>query len=409
MLRIQYLSSYICSFLFFFMIIVPTSYMLYKAILLLLLFLFKISSVIKGERLILSRNSFIIITLIIIKGVGWIFYGIINHNPTNNLLSLFPFHVVWPVVYLLLISHIKSDLDLNFVLKIIVISHVFIVFYNLYCLLTVYLGGVPINIFSGDMVFEITPYSTGIASPNLQQLIFTTPFLFTLMLSNEYLSYRRGLGVVMVFTILLLLFSGRGMMFLTILFLPIIPFLLAVLFKQYKLNVKYYVIFFIFFIFSFFIFDLYEVISYYYDAFIANFDASSDYTRFNQREVLISEWLKRPILGHGLGAVFYESVERGYNSSFESQYHADLAFTGIMGFSIFLFYIFSVLFYLLRYANRRGDLSYMACFIGLILFLIASSTNPFLASFDRMWPLFLCIAIINLNEIGATRLNPIQS
>ena len=130
---------------------------------------------------------------------------------------------------------------------------------------------------------------------------------------------------------------------------------------------------------------------------IDNFDSSIDYTRFSQRTMLIKMWKEKPLLGHGLAASYYNR-DRGYHTAVESMYHADLAKTGIIGFGLFLFYLFLIYYYTIKEFQRTNNVYIYACIIGLSFYLLASATNPFLASFDRLFPIYVSLCIINIGS-----------
>lgn len=385
--------------LIFSMLIVPVSYMMAKLVIIISFFLILISQ----RKCHFSNTSILILSLLFSKGVIWLFLGVLNqNNPEKGMQSLVFFHTVAPFLYYIIISFMKTDFDIILLSKTIIFSHLFIVLYNYYSLFSPLLGLPYFEIHQTRTVYVLTDNYSGINSPDLQSLIFTFPFLVTAFVAK--FMNRVFVFVLIVLSIPLLVMTGRGMMFLAVLLLPVIPILYSVFMNEkIKRSVVYvYSSFFLLLLMLGFLF--YDNVEPYYNAFTKSFDPTNEYVRFKQRESILAAWNESPLIGYGYGKTIYESVERGCSSEFESQYHADLLFTGILGVSIFFFIVVLIFYKLIKYSRRYKNGLYLAYLIGLLLFLIANSTNPFLSTFDRLLPLYLCISIININETKVDRL-----
>lgn len=127
----------------------------------------------------------------------------------------------------------------------------------------------------------------------------------------------------------------------------------------------------------------------------------SNIVRRLQFDALIDGIAERPLLGQGLGAAAFYTRSDDAPWSYELSYVA-LAFNfGLLGLLWFSAGVVYVLIELVRLVGRRGvpetERLYIACFLaGLVAFLIANATNPYLAKFDYMWTLFIPLAFIRL-------------
>jgi len=109
--------------------------------------------------------------------------------------------------------------------------------------------------------------------------------------------------------------------------------------------------------------------------------------------------MEHPLLGEGLGASAYGSIRSEIMPWAYELYFLSLLFqTGLVGF---LFYTAGILWILRRGIQtiRKGGLAaqlMIPALVGLLSYLIAAATNPYLARFDGIWVIFLPLALINL-------------
>jgi len=137
------------------------------------------------------------------------------------------------------------------------------------------------------------------------------------------------------------------------------------------------------------------------------FDFSTNESNLERRlqfDALAKDVAERPLVGHGLGAVglYTRSDEQPW--AYELSYVAMMFNFGFLGFSLFAV---GAIYLSLRLARLAGlssvpetDRRSAACFLaGLLAFLIANATNPYLAKFDYMWTIFVPLAFIRLYAI----------
>jgi len=344
-------------------------------------------------------NKFVlfIIFLIILKGILWLIYGMFHGNPLPKIQSLFPFNCLWPLLYLSLILNISSKQVFHYLCAIILYTHVFIVVYNLYALFSVFMGIEPIAFFESEANFIASEVGYGISNPSLQQLVFTTPFFFTIMITGNLRIFNRfWAGLIFLMTVTVMILSSRGIMILSLGILPLIPLGMKIISKRIKYNfTKFYTSLFVLIaISSVYVFNS-EIFEDLVKPLVEKFDENDDAIRFSQREMLIDIWKEHPFIGNGYGTVYFDSI-RGTHDAVESMYHADLANTGLIGFLIFAIYILLIFYKAIKVYTFSNDIMVFACITGLFFYLLASATNPFLASFDRMYPIYFTLAAINV-------------
>ncbi|APO80680.1 hypothetical protein BL240_03900 [Pseudomonas putida] len=73
---------------------------------------------------------------------------------------------------------------------------------------------------------------------------------------------------------------------------------------------------------------------------------------------------------------------------------------GIFGFVIYGLGVVALIVFLAQQVRRKGRDSFEFCFLsGLVSFLLATATNPYLAKFDYMWVLFIPVALMNYHLV----------
>lgn len=130
---------------------------------------------------------------------------------------------------------------------------------------------------------------------------------------------------------------------------------------------------------------------------IFNFSTDgSNIERRNQLHALWQGFAEMPFFGHGAGAVasYIRSAEQPW--SYELFYVSLLFQYGTIGVLIYAGGACWIVSYLIRKVHSGGRDSFeFAYLVGLIAFMIATATNPYLGKFDYMWVLFIPVAMIN--------------
>ena len=117
----------------------------------------------------------------------------------------------------------------------------------------------------------------------------------------------------------------------------------------------------------------------YYLSSIISYKEESIVTKRIQVERGIDKFISKPLLGEGLGCIFYDMDDRGIEDvRLESSYIMIIASTGIVGA---LFYMFIYLYYpLLILIKRQYDSEMLVLILSQISILIAAAGNPFIWS-----------------------------
>lgn len=138
-------------------------------------------------------------------------------------------------------------------------------------------------------------------------------------------------------------------------------------------------------------------------------DNESAYRRREQFFHLLQGWKEAPIFGKGLGAAAADNVglEVTRDSApwaYELYYLALLFQTGIVGLFIYSAAIFWLTRKMLTLAKKYRDMAglIIPSLVGMLCFLVANATNPYLSKFDYLWAIFIPVGLVN---VGLIRLN----
>jgi len=119
--------------------------------------------------------------------------------------------------------------------------------------------------------------------------------------------------------------------------------------------------------------------------------------RVEQYFALMHGWEQAPFIGKGLGASAHESIRAGRTWGYELTY-VDLLFqTGLVGFAAYaagILWIYWTGIKIIRRGGAAGQFM-LPALAGMSALLIVNSVDPYLRSFDTLWPVFLPLAFIN--------------
>ncbi len=395
-LSIERFKRIIGGILFFYMVCFPGCYMLSKLPFIILLLCIFIHRVIYN-RLNISKIVLLIVAIIWLKGVYGIFIGILNSN--HFVLDVIPINLFWPILYLIYVSLIDSEKEYWGLAKILIYSHIFIILYISLYMLFQWLGYPFIEIYPDDLIFSIYSDQSHLTAGYINAIVFTTPMLIIFLMTNFDIGFSRILlFVLLLLTFVVLIISGRRMYMLTCIIAPLFPvfhrkMLGGVIYKKVLASTKFLII----------IGGIVCVlllcflsISGYVEHFERAFDTMEEPTKFRQLHMLLKEFMDTPLFGNGLGAAFFEPTRLRNEYSFEVGYALDLATLGIIGCVIYYIGFFLILYYIMKVVKKNHDIVLYSLYVGLIIFLIGQATNPFLSSYDFMWPLYIGLAGVNI-------------
>jgi hypothetical protein len=117
-----------------------------------------------------------------------------------------------------------------------------------------------------------------------------------------------------------------------------------------------------------------------------------------QFHALLAGWMDSPLLGAGLGAPAYGSIRSQLTPwNYELSYMALLYQIGLFGVAAYSAGIFWIYWTGVRVIRSGGHAAALMipCLVGMTSVLIANATNPYLARYDGMYPIFFPVALIN--------------
>ncbi len=387
--------------LFFLMLVFPRSYQTLKSPFLLICVIGIVFVILYTGKLKLHKFVFIFFIVYILYGTIWGLYGHINDKEyANDFLRL---NVMWVFIYLILVSGLTREKQLESIQKIMIWATLVISVYNINYYL--YSIGLPhlnllVNLDMGQRIGIHSGY-VQLTAHNIGSLFFLIPFLFSgLSITNGKRGRFVGFSPIFLkFVILLGVFasflSGRRMLWLVIGMMFIMYYLSIRISNSSRVTLKQMVkvivgigsvIFAIQFTF-------FKKIGFDYKSFIDRLTFSGDqaegtiYRITKMKDMATEVYEKNIFLGTGGGSPAFEMT-------FIQTYHE----TGLIGLTIYLglfLWTFLMIIFLLRKRIGRKE-SGIPILVGSFSFFLSIWSNPYFGSFDFMWALFLPITYINI-------------
>lgn len=384
---------------FFFVLLLPTQYQNIRGILLLLLCI----SAIPKKNYPINKGIILCFFLNVFITLLGITYGKIKGNP--GAFSTITVDLLWPSLYIFFMLKCAS-LDVIYkLIKVLIYGGIFVLIFNLILLTNHFWGIEIIHKLSNDLGYRFGFYD-GFVEYFTPSLDFFSYFLFFSITSLLTPSKRLGvkniyLIIMAILSIVMILLSGRRMMWLTTLSLP---FILFYIFKRANIGsdllhkmIKVSIIFtFIIGIFLIYILDFDSIL----DQFITSFefyDDPSNLERTLQAQSLWNDFIKSPIIGQGIGwASSYVRSEKPWE--YELSYNYMLASLGLLGSAVRFFSTLWVIEKCLSFVKKTNKYKELLLppISGLLSMLINYASNPYLSKFDFLWILFFPIIILNI-------------
>ncbi|MEN5035220.1 hypothetical protein [Pseudomonas sp. TWI929] len=331
-------------------------------------------------------------------GLGWSLYGTVVGN--LGALRVLNVMVVYPVLFTILAMLYRGDS--HGLERLLVFAGLLIVMIDLgFVLGEIVLPGNPLGatlraLYGDEAVVDHGAGYLKFTLPNVSSVIFLLSFMLCRIICQRI--NLTGL-VTFLGLVLVVLLSGRRVILVTAIFGPVIAYCMSwgapggrgsALFKV-GLSVSG-AIFLAAFMYSLWPEYIYERVSS-----IFEFGAgASNLERTYQFVALMDGIYAHPFWGAGAGAVadYIRSEEMPW--AYELFYVALIFQYGLLGFSIYAMGVFLLMVFLAREVRRKGRDSFEFYYLcGLISFLLATATNPYLAKFDYMWVLFVPVALLN--------------
>lgn len=393
---------YLLYLFFLLQLVVPTTFQMYRGVLLAVLVMYGSGIALKRWRIVPDILFLWLFSLLV--GISAIFWGYINGAPGAIRVSTVYF--LWPIIYMLLVGLatpiLVVSLNRTLVWGVAVASGMALAVFLAALLgqaatVTDWLSfqGAGVGIYDGYV--ELTLF-------NLATVIYGLPFL----VASLFIKFESGgpyrqrwTWVLLGIVLLVCLVSGRRGFWLVALVSPLIVFGLAV-FAGFRLHwgrvgsaAALLVAMGAVGVWTAEI-DPATVAEQFGNAFSGQYQSSG--ARFEQWSAMSGAFSESPLIGHGLGAVL-KSVRRSEQMAwaYELYYGALLFKIGLLGLAIYGLAVFWIFFAGVRLVRRVPEAApvVLPLLAGLAAFLLITATNPYLTKFDYLWTIFLPVAAIN--------------
>lgn len=412
--------------LFVLILFAPTEYMNFKAAVFAgIVFTTIVASARKRDRIRIHRSLALPIIGVSSVGLLYILYGLARGNPGAYRTTTV--YVIWPILYLMVISIVRRTIHLTYLTRAVVVAGGLSGIYgSLYVASSTGLlprGTVP-KLFATQRVNA--GYVDHIAStfPFLASSLFIAPFLIALLIvwptQMPWPVKRVWLWVTLLSQLVLAVVSDRtAYTAVMLLALPITYGLRAVSRPRGGVDARQSLGrgISIVTVFAAATYAIIQSLGIKFSALVADFSSSFDTSnnaaaqiRSAEYTALISGWRQHPIFGSGMGAVAPGYIrDPSQPWAYEQVYVAQLFHTGIVGAVIYsLAIVVPIIRVLSRTRHDRELHAYAtAISVGVICFLIANATNPYLAKLDGLWIVFAVPAVLNIstNLLATRKLN----
>ncbi len=389
-------------------IVLPTDFILMKIAVLGLLFL-----LLPFNNLLYSKTIFLWTLLFMTIGSLWTLYGGIIGNP--GAFRVTTVMIVYPLLFFIMSAIFDKMNDFKIINTILFVSAFLVVIVQISFLLSSYgiFPSVIANFFvlhhPGFAVLDIEPNYIVFTLPNVSSLLFLIPYVTTYILLSEKLKYRYLFLLLLM--IILILLTGRRTFFLSY-GISIFSFIiLSLSLKSYiKTKIMSRIIIFVFIIMLFLsmVVIYYHIdILYYIKEIVSIFNFSSNNSnivRKNQFFSLLNGISSFPLFGSGAGASVSDVRSTAQPWAYELSYVALIFQYGILGFLVYFSGVLYVIWKMIQiikdvFIDLEMKKIILSFLVGMISFLVANATNPYLGKFDYMWVIFIPIMLINTYNI----------
>lgn len=399
-LSLKKINYFIIMIFFASMTFIPRSYTAYKFPLLILVIIMSIFHLIGKSRDIRITKIFISVFLLFICfGLDGVLVGVFRSNNISWILPNAKIFLFWGIIYLILCTALTSTELFPILFKVLVFVNLLVGIYNV--LLFFSSVGVPglswLSVIDSSGRIGLHEGYVQITSSNYGTLIFTMPFCLTLFLFGNKKS--RFLTISLIVSIISILLSGRRILFLAFLVLPVIYFIYGLKVNKFQVKIGIRIIISVgVIIIGLFLFRNYLNLNSLISRFVDGFSNSSDNIRSVQIIELYKGFLSHPIFGNGFG-IGVSTVVRDLSSPwlYEVIYVMFLFNTGIIGAIIFISMVMMIWLSAKKFitVNTEGQPFMFALFSGFFCFFIANFSNPYLLSFEFLWTIFIIPAYYN--------------
>ncbi len=321
--------------------------------------------------------------------------------------------LLWPFVFTILISAIRTVDHLVLISKIIVISTLLTCFFiGVFLLQSMAFVPHVIPDFMGKLNFANYNGYVQVVIPQVFTLVCVTPFIISLLMCKREGSFlsKKNIGFVLFFCILCALLSGRRALLVILPAAYIWIVFVGALFEKERAYLLKRALFLIIILLCvtliapklFSIFNVTGANTFNYALTSFNFtDNASNQIRVTEFYPLLEGWLQHPFLGSGQGAAL-TTITRSATQPWDYElFYMQLLFQmGLLGFltyAIAILWLFKKSFEILKKTNNAIFKNItLAGMTSLFFFLIANLGDPYFGIFDANWVLFFQVAVVNL-------------
>ena len=391
------------------MLITPTAYRVPKSILMIIICLALVFQIFQSGRLAIHKDILVIFILNIATGLFFVIYGLLNSAP--GAMAVSTVYVIWPILYGIFVSGIRSVKVVDGLLKTLIYSSYLIGTYSIIYILTV-AGYFPYT-FLMDLDMGQRYVVLGRANMlqyrifALQTIGYVTPFIIAAIFSWRNLSHplvsKKKLLIGLLFCLIAIAFSGRRALMILVLISPLITLtFMGGLKFTYKRTFKPLIIVIFSLTFLCLVNNSIQIINVqeYWELILSAFDTDTDYgAQWRQYSgmALIKDWSSKPLLGYGLGAVG-SLPGGGVPWAYELTYLSLLFHTGLIGIFVYSYSVSWIFWKGLIIIRSKDELRYYVTPLlsGTLGFLLINMSNPYLEKYDYLWAIFLPLSVINV-------------
>lgn len=346
-----------------------------------------------------NANGALIGLVMVLMGLWGSFYGALKGNPGAT--AVLTVQVIYPLLYLILALAYRSS-DSDKLLKVLLAAGLSVgVLLTLYNMLTVAMPGNPLSTFLSAQYADKAVVDEGdgeyfkFTLPTVTSILFLLPFCIGVFLSQR--RYRIWSLVGIVTLLIPTILSGRrGIFVSSIAGVVLTSFLTARKYRQSenKVSLIWLIMGLVGFVLFVALFNVYSVgFEFYMERLSSISDFTSDESNTERRlqfEALMNDILKAPLLGAGAGAAgsYLRSTDMLW--AYELSYVAMVFHYGVVGGIIYLAIALILIYNMINMVRTNGrDTVYFPFLMGMISFLFANATNPYLGKFDYIWVILL--------------------
>lgn len=331
-------------------------------------------------------------------------YSIVLGNP--GAISVVTVYLLWPMLYLWFCMKCRSLEVINQIFKIIVYGSIVVMIMNA----IFFLNNAFFYIGILNNIAELLGYQYGIFdgfveyySPTQSYLPYYLYFSVSMLLiPNEKLKIpKHYIWIMALLSVLLILLSGRRVMWLVVCFIPFFFYLLFgfMRIKNGALHKLIGMSIILFIVLGLVIVQFLDI-NLLLNEFMSSFDFqsnNSNYERTLQYKSITQDFIENPLFGKGNGYVSNYIRTPAIPWEYELTYNYMLSSFGLVGMLFLVIPYLIVLWECTKLVRNHNQYSYLIIpsISGSLVMLIVNCTNPYLAKFDFLWCFFLPIIVFN--------------